>query len=102
MVGRFLDDFRHSAAGIAAKLRKACVEREEVQARQQAHKLKSSALSVGALALGELCAEMEVAGKAGNTQTLAVLLPLFEQELGAVNAFLDSWLGERAERHQPL
>ncbi len=91
VLSRFLKDFRKSAAKIATELKAACINHQSVQARQQAHKLKSSALSVGALALGELCAEMETAGKAGNIETLTVLLPLFEQELEAVNTFLDSW-----------
>jgi HPt (histidine-containing phosphotransfer) domain-containing protein len=56
-----------------------------------AHKLKSSARSVGALALGELCAEMETAGKSGDTDLLAVLLPKFEHELASVEGFLASY-----------
>ncbi|MBT9591270.1 MAG: hypothetical protein IV089_10235, partial [Thiobacillus sp.] len=54
--------------------------------------------TVGALALGELCAEIEAAGKAGLTGALASLLPLFEQELDAVNAFLDSLQAQRVDR----
>jgi hypothetical protein len=48
---------------------------------------------VGALALGELCAEMEQAGKAGDTQALNALLPRFESELTAVNEYIDSLQG---------
>jgi HPt (histidine-containing phosphotransfer) domain-containing protein len=50
----------------------------------------SSARAVGGLALGDLCAEMETAGKAGHMETLTTLLPRFEQELDTVNEFLDS------------
>ena len=53
-----------------------------------AYKLKSSARSVGALALGELCAGMEQAGKAGDTEALAALLPKFAQELLSVEGFI--------------
>jgi HPt (histidine-containing phosphotransfer) domain-containing protein len=56
-----------------------------------AHKLKSSARSVGALALGELCAGMERAGKAGDTEALAVLLPRLELELADVEHYLASY-----------
>ena len=42
-----------------------------------------------ALALGELCAKMEKAGKTGDTEALAVLLPMFKQELTSVEGFLD-------------
>jgi len=56
-----------------------------------AHKLKSSARSVGALALGELCAEMEKSGKAGDMAALAMLLPRFERELASVEGFLEGY-----------
>lgn len=93
----FLNDFRISATKIGAELKTACVERQPARASQHAHKLKSSARTVGALALGELCAEIEAAGKAGRTGALMALLPLFEQELDAVNAFLDSMQTQRAD-----
>lgn len=94
----FLTQFRTSSAGIALELSAACVDRNALPASHQAHKLMASARSVGALALGELCAEMETAGKAGNTETLTDLLPLFEQELEAVNAFLDSVRAQKLDR----
>jgi CheY-like chemotaxis protein/HPt (histidine-containing phosphotransfer) domain-containing protein len=87
----FLHDFRLSAAKIAAELRAACAAGQAAAAGALTHKLKSSARSVGALALGELCAKMEQAGKAGDTATLAVLLPRFEQELASVEDFLEGY-----------
>ncbi|NDP47036.1 MAG: PAS domain-containing protein [Sulfuriferula multivorans] len=95
----FLNDFRISAAKIGAELKTACVDRQPARASQQAHKLKSSARTVGALALGERCAEMEAAGKAGSHETLVLLLPMFEQELNAVNIFIESLQGQPADRH---
>ena len=53
-----------------------------------AHKLKSSALAVGAIALGELCAAMEEEGKAGDRDALAVLLPRFDTEMAVVEDYL--------------
>ncbi|MBI2289271.1 MAG: PAS domain S-box protein [Betaproteobacteria bacterium] len=91
----FLQDFRASAARIASELRIACAAGEATAAGAAAHKLKSSARSMGALALGELCAEMEQAGKDGDNETLAALLPRFEQELVAVERCLDSLLQEQ-------
>jgi HPt (histidine-containing phosphotransfer) domain-containing protein len=38
-----------------------------------AHKLKSGARTVGALALGELCQQMEAAGRAGDSATASAL-----------------------------
>lgn len=88
MVSEFLHDFRISAAKIAVALRAACAAGQATATGALAHKLKSSARSVGALALGELCAGMEQAGKAGDTEILAALLPKFEQELRSVEDFI--------------
>jgi len=90
-IREFLHDFRLSAAKIAAELRAACAAGETATAGAHAHKLKSSSRSVGALALGELCAAMEKAGKGGDTAALAVLLPQFEQELAGVEVFLERY-----------
>jgi HPt (histidine-containing phosphotransfer) domain-containing protein len=91
MIREFLHDFRLSAEKIAAELRAACAAGDAAAAGALAHKLKSSSRSVGALALGELCAAMEKAGKAGDAETLAALLPKFEQELAGVEGFLEGY-----------
>ncbi|TAJ75987.1 MAG: response regulator [Gallionellaceae bacterium] len=88
-IAEFLHDFRLSAEKIAAELRAACATGQAAAAGALAHKLKSSARSVGALALGELCAEMERAGKADDTGALAALMPNFEGELARVGSFLE-------------
>jgi HPt (histidine-containing phosphotransfer) domain-containing protein len=93
VTSEFLRDFRTSSEKIAADLRSACQGGQAKIAGATAHKLKSSARAVGALALGELCAEMEQAGKAGDTQALNALLPRFESELAAVNQYIDSLQG---------
>jgi len=87
----FLHDFRIGAVQFAAELKAACNSGQAAQAGALAHKLKSSARSMGALALGELCAVMEQAGKAGDNETLAELLPRFEQELASVEGYLDEY-----------
>lgn len=89
VVRDFVHAFRVGAAAIALKLAAACQQSDAPQARLQAHKLMSSARSIGARRLGDLCARMATAGKAGDTQALAILLPLFEQEFEAVNVRLD-------------
>jgi CheY-like chemotaxis protein/HPt (histidine-containing phosphotransfer) domain-containing protein len=86
----FLHDFRISAAKTATELRAACENGQAAQAGALAHKLKSSARSVGALALGELCVEIEQAGKAGQVEALTALLPRFETEMAAVDEYLGS------------
>ncbi len=87
----FLNDFRISADKIAAELRVVYAVDNTAAVVAAAHKLKSSARSVGALALGELCAEMEQAGKTGQTAELAALLLRFDAEMSAVNSYLDSY-----------
>ncbi|WP_090907280.1 PAS domain S-box protein [Nitrosospira sp. Nsp13] len=90
VIDEFLRDFRASSARIAADLRAASQAGEAATAGAAAHKLKSSARSVGALVLGDLCAEMEKAGKAGDIEAVKALLPRFESELAVVNRYIDS------------
>ncbi|TAN69078.1 MAG: response regulator [Methylobacter sp.] len=90
VVSEFLQDFRSSAAQIAAELKIAYAAGQSAQVGALAHKLKSSARSVGALALGELCAEMEQVGKAGRIEALTAQLSRFETEMANVSNYLDT------------
>jgi HPt (histidine-containing phosphotransfer) domain-containing protein len=90
VISEFLHDFRVSSARTAMDLRAACEASQPAPAAAAAHKLKSSARSVGALALGELCDSMEQAGKAGDMEALKELLPRFELELSSVSNYIDS------------
>jgi len=76
-----LEDFRNSKEHIAAELRSACAAGLWDAAGAAAHKLKSSARAIGALALGDLCESMESAGAAGDRGTFAELRPLFDAQL---------------------
>jgi two-component system sensor histidine kinase/response regulator len=90
VISEFLHDFRASSGRIAAEIRNSSQMKQAQDAGAAAHKLKSSARSVGALGLGELCAEMEQAGKANDMLALNALLPRFETELRAVDTYIDS------------
>jgi PAS domain S-box-containing protein len=90
-IRKCLHVFHLSTSRIAVELRTACAAGQTVAAGTLMHKLKSSARSVGALALGDLCAEIEQVGKAGNSAALAVLLPRFELELMGVEHFLEGY-----------
>jgi CheY-like chemotaxis protein/HPt (histidine-containing phosphotransfer) domain-containing protein len=90
VISEFLHDFRISSARVAVDLRAACEAGQAAPAAAAAHKLKSSARSVGAMALGELCEQMEQAGKAGDMDALRELLPRFELELTSVSYYIDS------------
>ena len=87
-----LQGFRDNVGRSAELLKVACSVGDMTTTIEQAHRLKSSARTVGALVLGALCEEIETAGKAGASDTLAQLLPAFERESDAVNAFLMAFL----------
>ena len=72
------------------ELKIAYAGRQAAQVGALAHKLKSSALAVGALELGELCATIEQTGKAGQIEALASLLSHFKVKMTAVNNYLDT------------
>jgi HPt (histidine-containing phosphotransfer) domain-containing protein len=85
-----LREFAEHSASIVAELRAACRARQPAVARAAAHKLKSSARAIGALVLGELCADLERAGEAADIATLTEKLPLFDKEMTAVDSYLRS------------
>ena len=91
VIGELLHDFRVNAAKSAAELKAACGSGQTAQAGALAHKFKSSARSVGALALGEWCARIEQAGEAGDTDVLAALMSGLEQEMLRVEADLQGY-----------
>jgi CheY-like chemotaxis protein len=98
-----LQGFQDNAGRTVALLKAACGVGDLAATIEQAHRLKSSSRAVGALVLGELCEEIESAGKAGAADTLAQLLPIFERESEAVNAFLVAFSQpslREAARHQ--
>jgi two-component system sensor histidine kinase/response regulator len=90
VISEFLRDFRTSSRKAAADLRAACTTGQAETAGAIAHKLKSSSRSVGALPLGEICAQMEQAGRTGDVGRLNELLPSFESELATVDKQIDS------------
>ncbi|PKH04387.1 hypothetical protein CXF72_01195 [Psychromonas sp. MB-3u-54] len=89
IISDFLQHFNDSATQIAAELTTACANGEALRAQAEAHKLKSSARAVGALVLGELCKEIELAAKASQLEALTVLKRRFEVEMAAVKIYLD-------------
>ncbi len=94
VIREFLLDFRGSAATIAAELSAACAAGDAAQVGALAHKLKSSARAVGALALGDRCAELEAAGKANENDVLGALHARFAAEKAEVDAALSAWTAD--------
>ncbi len=66
VINEFLSDFRASAQSLRKEIADAAAAGQLAQVGALAHRLKSSSRSVGALPLGEICAELEKAGKQGN------------------------------------
>jgi two-component system cell cycle response regulator DivK len=91
VIREFLQSFQLGAAPIALALRAACSQHQLHEVGRESHKLRSSAQMLGARKLGELCTDMEAAARAGDHQSVAALLPMFEKEIAEVSAFIDSW-----------
>lgn len=94
MVRDLLRDYRASVAAIATGLRAAWAAGHVPEIGALAHKLKSSSRSVGALALGECCAELEASAGMQDRAAMAVLVRRFEDQLAAVQASLATVLDE--------
>jgi HPt (histidine-containing phosphotransfer) domain-containing protein len=56
---------------------------------EAAHKLGSSAEAMGSVSLSELCRKLERAAKSNQPDIVDNLIPLFKQEVAAVEAYLD-------------
>ena len=94
VIREFLADFQLSARTLAADIRAAHEAGNLVQVGALAHRLKSSARSVGALLLGELCAELERAGKLGQAALVDDARRQFDAELALVDAELNRQLSD--------
>ena len=90
VIKEMLQQFRVSAARLSADLAEACAAQRAADAAAIAHKLKSSARSVGALKLGDLCSNIEIAGHAGDLTAVAALLPGFDTEIRTVDEYLSN------------
>ncbi len=88
VIKQLLQDFHLSSVKIASELHNAFQTNELKTVVANAHKLKSSARSVGALILGELCAKIEQAGKENNVEAITMLLAQFDAEMARVAVHL--------------
>jgi HPt (histidine-containing phosphotransfer) domain-containing protein len=85
-----LRNFRKSAALSSVELTDAAIAGSGPEMSDVAHKLKSAARSIGALHLGELCAQIEAAADNGESQNLETLLTRFLSESADVFRYLDT------------
>jgi signal transduction histidine kinase/CheY-like chemotaxis protein/HPt (histidine-containing phosphotransfer) domain-containing protein len=96
-VREFLTDYLDSARQLAGEMRTALAAGDARHAGAIAHKLKSSSRSVGALALGDLCAELENSSRTGNKTAIAQGVQAFEAALAEVEVEIAGLLA-RQER----
>jgi PAS domain S-box-containing protein len=92
LLAQFLDNARKQGV----ELRAAGVGNDARGAATVAHKLKSSARAIGAARLGELCSEIEHAGKAGDCDGIAARIAPFDTALARVEAEIAGLLSQRA------
>lgn len=85
-VQEFLTAYLASARRLADELRTAGAEDDAKQVGAVAHKLKSSSRSVGALGLGDLCADLENACAAGSKAAVDAGMAQFETAWAEVEA----------------
>ena len=83
-----LSQHRETARSLALELRAARDLNDPRQIAAIAHRLKASSRSVGAVTLGDLCAELENACLAGTRESIAQRLNEFEAALDAVETYV--------------
>jgi PAS domain S-box-containing protein len=93
LVEELARDYQRSARQAAAEVRAAVGSTDWAAVGAVAHKLKSSSRAIGALAMGECCAGLERAGKAGDGSAAEKLLSEFESALSAVIDAIDEEIG---------
>ncbi len=84
LIDSFLSEYQQSAENAALEIEEAYNGGQWKQVGELAHTLKSSSRSVGALALGEICAELELAGKNNEESQIHGAMAGFSQSLQAV------------------
>jgi CheY-like chemotaxis protein/HPt (histidine-containing phosphotransfer) domain-containing protein len=93
-VREFLTEYLAAARQQAADIVACCDADDSRRVGAIAHKLKASSRSVGALALGDLCAELENACRAGGKAELAERRVRFEASMHEVEACIAGVLAD--------
>jgi len=90
-----LGDYLASLRSLTSDLRTACAGGDARQVGTIAHKLKSSSRSVGALALGDQCAELENASRAADKAAIAHRMVQFDAARAEVEVDIAGLLAAR-------
>ena len=92
MVRGLLREYQISSSRLAERMDAAFLAEDFARLGSIAHELKSSSRSVGALNLGDLCAELENACRTLVRQSIACSMSDFDAELQVFDAHLDEWI----------
>ena len=87
---RLLEKFLNSTQGQVSQMSRDITIHETEAVGKIAHKLKSSARSVGAMRLGELCEQLEHAGKAGEIEACSTLSQSLHETLTQTAEAIDA------------
>ena len=91
LLKKFVDNFQEKSQALMA----AMDSTDFKETAAIAHSLKSASRSVGAMQLGQLCEQLEKAGKENDRQEVGRLLPVFEQAMIATMNEIKSFLKSR-------
>jgi PAS domain S-box-containing protein len=85
-----LGTFRRAGIDARKALQQALQQGAMREVADVAHRLKSSARSIGASRLGSLCADLEQRAEGGHVAAVRHLVERFDQELDALHCYLDA------------
>jgi PAS domain S-box-containing protein len=92
IIRELLTDYLASVRRLTPELRQHAAKGNARDVGSIAHKLKSSSRSVGALALGDLCNELENAGRAEDRDRIAQWLARFDSALPQIESEIQAFL----------
>lgn len=95
VIANLLEDFRKTARDTTGAMRRARRDGDAAALADHAHKLKSAARFAGARALGDLCAQLEAAGRENAEEIIKRHFPEFEAETARVDAFVQQHIKSR-------
>lgn len=88
--GHILSEFEASLSGYCSEFDAAWQGKSSEVMKDVAHKLKSSALTVGAVALAEVCDKLEVAGKGRAWARIEAIYPQLQPAVDAVRQYISA------------
>ena len=94
IVNEFLTDYLASSRDIMEEMRAVLAAGDPRQVGSLAHRLKSSSRAVGALVLGDLCAELENLGKTEDMAAIVKTMVQFDASLTKVEAAISRILAD--------